>query len=148
MQYKGYAAKIEYDEEAKILHGQVLGIRDVVTFQADKAARIEKAFHDSVDDYLAFCKKRGEDPDKPVSGQFVVRIDQNLHRRLVSIAQAAGKSLNTVVWESLQREAENALAGDGGKSCPPPEAKKKPFRRGLHLKSGRRAAASARALPM
>jgi predicted HicB family RNase H-like nuclease len=62
MQHKGYFGKVECDDEAQILHGEVLGIKDVVTFQADKANEIEKAFRDSVDDYLAFCKQRGEPP--------------------------------------------------------------------------------------
>ena len=60
MQYKGYMGHVEYDDEAKILHGRVLGITDVITFQADTAREIEKAFRDSVDDYLQFCAQRGE----------------------------------------------------------------------------------------
>lgn len=109
MRYKGYIGKVEYDPDARILHGEVVGIRDVVTFQADSTKVIEKAFRDSVDDYLAFCKERGEDPDKPFSGQFVVRLDSELHRRLSNIAQATGKSLNAIVVEYLSREAANAL---------------------------------------
>ena len=109
MRYKGYIGKVEYDPDAKILHGEVVGIRDVVTFQADSAKGIEKAFRDSVDYYLAFCGERGEDPDKPFSGQFVVRLDSELHRQLSNIAQAAGKSLNAIVVEYFSREVANAL---------------------------------------
>src|SRR5438270_6313866 len=104
MQYKGYFGKVDYDDEAQILHGEVLGIKDVITFQADKASKIEKAFHESVDDYLAFCKERGEKPNKPFSGQFVVRLNADLHRQLAAIAEAGGKSLNAVVAEYLARE--------------------------------------------
>jgi len=109
MRYKGYVGKVEYDPDAKILHGEVVGIRDVVTFQAESTKGIEKAFRDSVDDYLAFCRERREDPDKPFSGQFVVRVDSELHRQLSSIAQATGKSLNAIVVEYLSREVANAL---------------------------------------
>ena len=101
MEYKGYIAKVEFDPEAKILHGEVIGIRDVVTFQGDSVAQVENAFHDSVDDYLAFCKERGEAPDKPYSGQFVVRLDPELHRRISMAAQAKGTSLNALVAERL-----------------------------------------------
>jgi predicted HicB family RNase H-like nuclease len=101
MQYKGYFAKIEFDADAKILHGEVVGIRDVVTFQATSTSQIEREFHASIDDYLAFCKKRGEAPDKPYSGQFIVRADPTLHRKAASIAEAQGKSLNTLVVEAL-----------------------------------------------
>jgi predicted HicB family RNase H-like nuclease len=62
MLYKGYMGKVQYDDEAKLVHGEVIGIRDVITFQADSASDIRKAFFDSVDDYLAFCKSRGEEP--------------------------------------------------------------------------------------
>jgi hypothetical protein len=48
--------------------GRVVGIRDVVTFvgQGDRstiAANTERAFRESVVDYLAFCAERGEAPD-------------------------------------------------------------------------------------
>lgn len=65
MKYKGYAGQVEYDDEAKIFHGNVLGIKDVVTFQGTTVDEIEQAFKISVDDYLAFCKERGEAPDRP-----------------------------------------------------------------------------------
>ena len=107
MTYKGYAGKVEFDDDAKILHGEVLGIRDVVTFQAESSSEIELAFHDSVDDYLALCKERGEQPGKPFSGQFLVRVDSQLHRHLTIIAQMSGKSLNTVVAEFLANQAAN-----------------------------------------
>ncbi len=109
MQYKGYLGRVEFDAEARLLHGQVVGIRDVVTFQADSAAKIEKAFCDSVDDYLAFCKERGEEPNRPASGRFVVRVDSELHRSLNNIARASGKSLNSLVSEYLEREAAQAM---------------------------------------
>ena len=58
MKYKGYLGQVTYDEEAKIFHGEVIGLRAVITFQADNAKDIEKEFHASVDDYLAWCKER------------------------------------------------------------------------------------------
>ena len=106
MTYKGYAAKIEFDEDARLLHGEVIGIRDVVTFQADSAAEIESEFHASVDDYLAFCKDRGESPEKPASGKFVVRVRPELHRRLSILAEMEHISLNSLVERTLSAEAE------------------------------------------
>jgi predicted HicB family RNase H-like nuclease len=66
MEYNSYVAKAEFDPDARILHGEVVGIRDVVTFQGRTVDEVEKAFRGSVDDYLAFCKKRGEQPDKQI----------------------------------------------------------------------------------
>lgn len=102
MEYKGYIGRVEFDADANMLHGEVLGIRDVVTFQADSVPELQKAFRESVDDYLAFCKSRGETPDKPLSGKFVVRINPDLHRRLSLAAARTKKSLNAFVAEQLQ----------------------------------------------
>ncbi|BBI17148.1 HicB family protein [Neochlamydia sp. S13] len=73
MKYKGYTSHVVYDDEAKIFHGEVLGIRDVITFQGKTVDELEQAFKDSVQDYLAFCAKRKEEPEKHFSGNF------NLH---------------------------------------------------------------------
>lgn len=102
MEYKGYIGKVEIDDEAGIIHGEVINTRDVITFQGESLRELTKAFHDSVDDYLAFCKERGEEPDKPFSGQFVTRIPVDLHRKVNAAAALAGKSLNAWVAEKLQ----------------------------------------------
>ena len=66
--YKGYIGKVAFDADARLFHGEVVGIRDVVTFQGQSVTELEAAFKASVDDYLAFCRDRGEEPDKPCSG--------------------------------------------------------------------------------
>jgi predicted HicB family RNase H-like nuclease len=105
MTYKGYEAVIEYDEDAELFHGEVLNLRDVITFQGQSVAELKQAFADSIEDYLAFCKERGEEPEKPYSGQFVVRVEPPLHRALVSAAKRAGVSLNKWVAATLERAA-------------------------------------------
>jgi predicted HicB family RNase H-like nuclease len=105
MSYKGYDALVEYDESADIFHGEVLNLRDVITFQGSSIDELKKALADSVDDYLEFCKSRGEEPEKPYSGQFVVRVEPPLHRALASAAHRAGTSLNKWVATTLERAA-------------------------------------------
>ena len=80
MEYKGYIGKVAIDDEAGILYGEVINIRDVITFEGTSVAELQIAFHESVDDYLAFCTERGESPEKPFSGKFVVRLPAELHR--------------------------------------------------------------------
>jgi predicted HicB family RNase H-like nuclease len=101
MEYKGYLGKVEFDDEAGVFHGEVSNTRDVITFQGKSVAELKQAFHDSVDDYLAFCAARGEEPDKPCSGQFVTRISPELHRKVNLAARQSGKSLNAWVSEQL-----------------------------------------------
>jgi predicted HicB family RNase H-like nuclease len=106
MNYKGYAAKVEFDDEAMIFHGEVIGIRDVVTFQGKSIKEIERAFHDSVDDYLDLCKEREEAPDKPFSGRFVVRVSPEIHRKVYVSAKKSGQSINAWLNKNLQKIAE------------------------------------------
>jgi predicted HicB family RNase H-like nuclease len=102
MEYKGFMGKVEFDDEANIFHGEVVNTRDVITFQGESVAELKKAFHESVDDYLAFCKRRGEEPDKPFSGQFVTRISPELHRQVNLAARLSGTSLNAWVADQLK----------------------------------------------
>jgi predicted HicB family RNase H-like nuclease len=103
MHYKGYEAVIEFDEEAEIFHGDVINLRDVITFQGASAQELKQALADSVEDYLAFCAERGEEPEKPYSGQFVVRTEPALHRALSTAARKAGLSLNKWVTRTLEK---------------------------------------------
>ena len=101
IEYKGYFARVEFDDEANIFHGEVINLRDVITFQGESVDKLRKAFTDSVEDYLEFCSERGEDPEKPYSGKFLVRVGPELHKTLVIQARKNGKSLNTWVNDAL-----------------------------------------------
>ncbi len=118
MQYKGYPGKVEFDADAQILRGDVVGIRDVVTFQGSSVNELKKAFRDSVDDYLAFCSQRGEAPDKPHSGQFIVRIDSDLHRKANMLASASGKSLNSLFADAVAKEVAHEWPSKSDKRSP------------------------------
>jgi predicted HicB family RNase H-like nuclease len=108
MKYKNYEARVSFDDEAGIFHGEVIGIRDVITFQGESVAELRKAFAESVDDYLAFCVDRGEEPDKPFSGRFVLRIKPELHKQIYLAAKQEEKSLNTWIEEKLLQESPKA----------------------------------------
>ncbi len=103
MKYKGYLGSVAYDDEAEVFYGSVLGIKDVVTFQGCSVDEIKQAFKDSVNDYLAFCEKRGEKPDKPYSGKFNLRIPPELHAKLDVTAKGNGESLNSFVTKTLEK---------------------------------------------
>jgi predicted HicB family RNase H-like nuclease len=118
--YKGYYGHAEYDHEAELFHGEVLGINDVVTFQGKAVEELRTAFRESVDDYLAFCAERNEQPQKPFSGKFVVRLSPESHRKLAVLAKVRGKSLNAIVSECLDKATRNTDAEDHDR----PRAKK------------------------
>ena len=105
--YKGYRGKIGVDVDNGVLHGTVLGIQDVVTFEGKTVPELVQAFEDSVDEYLVFCTEVGREPEKPPSGRLLVRMPPKLHGRLSAIACANGVSVNHLVVEYLEREASN-----------------------------------------
>ncbi len=67
MEYTGYLSRVTFDDEANIFHGEVTNIRDVITFQGKSVDELRKAFEDSVEDYLAFCAERGEEPSQHIA---------------------------------------------------------------------------------
>jgi predicted HicB family RNase H-like nuclease len=104
MEYKGYTGDVEYDAEARIFHGDVLDTRDVITFEGSSVDEIEQAFHDSVDDYLAWCQKDGVEPEKCYSGRFNVRLSPELHRKTALAARKEKMSLNNFIEKSIEDE--------------------------------------------
>jgi predicted HicB family RNase H-like nuclease len=94
MSYKGYAARVEFDDEDGIFFGRIAGIRDGVSFHADNVADLRSAFHEAVDDYVETCAKIGKPPQKPYSGKMMFRVSPDIHARAALAAQLAGKSLN------------------------------------------------------
>jgi predicted HicB family RNase H-like nuclease len=105
LKYKNYLGHVEFDGDAEIFHGEVINTRDVITFQGHTVKTLMKAFEDSIDDYLDFCEERNEEPEKPFSGRFNVRLDPELHREAYAAAKATGVSLNTWVAKAIKHEA-------------------------------------------
>lgn len=105
MSYKGYSARVEYDDEDGIFTGRIAGIRDGVGFHADSVAELREAFHEAVEDYIETCASIGKEPQKAFSGQMMFRVNPELHRRAAVAAELAGKSLNQWAEEVLNRAA-------------------------------------------
>jgi predicted HicB family RNase H-like nuclease len=107
MEYKGYLAHVEFDSEANIFYGEVINIRDVITFQGKSVDELRQAFTDSVEDYLEFCKERGEEPDRPFSGRFTIRLSPEQHRQVILAAEKAGKNIDSWVAEVLTHAVDD-----------------------------------------
>lgn len=103
MVYKGYSARIDYDDEDGIFVGRIAGIRDGVGFHADSVAELREAFHEAVEDYLETCARIGKEPQKAFSGQMMFRVNPEVHRKAAVAAELAGKSLNQWAEEVLSR---------------------------------------------
>jgi predicted HicB family RNase H-like nuclease len=106
MEYKGYIGHVEFDDDAEIFHGEVINTRDVITFQGKTVEEIKQAFRDSVKDYLEYCAKLDQQPEKPFTGKFMLRIPPDLHRKIFVAAKQSGESINAWIKEQLTHSVE------------------------------------------
>ena len=72
--YKNFIGSIEADSEDKILHGKLLYITDLITYEATTIVGLESEFKKTVKDYLDTCKKLNREPMKPFKGSLNVRV--------------------------------------------------------------------------
>jgi len=100
--YKGYTGTIKASIEDNCLHGQILFIEDIITYEGVTVDDIKASFKEAVDRYLSYCKETGRPANKPYSGTFNVRVGQDIHRKAVEIAYHRGITLNDFVTQSIQ----------------------------------------------
>ncbi len=102
LEYKGYHARIDYDAEDGILVGTVLDLADVIHFEIENAQDALRTFHEVIDDYLAFCARKGREPDKPFAGKIHVRTTPEIHKRAFLEAKRRAMSLNDLMTKALE----------------------------------------------
>lgn len=105
LNYKGYSGSIECSIEDDCLHGKVLFIEDIVTYEGDTPSALKTAFEGAIDRYLAYCEKTGNPANKAYSGGFNVRVSPELHRQIAMAASRDGVTLN----ESIKRAIEKYI---------------------------------------
>jgi len=103
LNYKGYTGSVNFDADDKLFHGRILGTTDVIGFEGTSVKKLEKDFHDAVDDYLETCRQIGKEPEKPFSGRLVLRLNSEDHRAMALAAKNAGKSLNSWIVEKCTK---------------------------------------------
>ena len=101
LKYKGYTGYVVYDDDARIFHGEVVGLRAVITFQGTTVEEIEQAFKDSIDDYLDWCKVRAKEPEKSHSGKFNLRMPPDVYVKVAAHAAQEGLSMNSYILKRL-----------------------------------------------
>lgn len=103
MHRAGYTARIEYDDDDGLFVGRVLGLRALVDFHGETVAELRQAMQLAVDEYIASCKKRGVNPEKPATGNFALRMPPEVHGAAAVVAEASGQSLNQLISEAVAR---------------------------------------------
>jgi predicted HicB family RNase H-like nuclease len=101
--HKGYNGSIETSVEDNVLHGKVLCINDLVTYEAETLQGLKDEFIIAVEDYLVTCKHAQKSPDKPFNGVFNVRTNSELHKKAHLRAMKDDVTLNSVVVAALDQ---------------------------------------------
>lgn len=101
LKYKEYEGTAEVDVTRGVCRGKVLFIDDLVTYEADSAAKLKEEFELAVNDYLETCSLVGKEPQRPFRGLFNVRVTPAIHRAATLRAVADGVSLNDVIVRAL-----------------------------------------------
>ena len=111
MQYKDYTGDVQFDADDMLFHGRVMGMKKaIIAYEGKTADELVKDFQAGVDDYLEMCAEDGMIPEKPFKGVFNLRLDPDLHKRLVMNALDSGKTLNAFVKEVLQKAVSETHA--------------------------------------
>jgi predicted HicB family RNase H-like nuclease len=101
MTYKGYEAVVEFDEAVGLFTGEVINTRDVITFQGKSVNELKGAFRNSVKEYLDLCRERNEEPEKPFSGNLLLRMPPELHRQITLEARRKSTSVNRYIIDVI-----------------------------------------------
>lgn len=103
MSYKGYPARVQYSEDDGCFVGHIVGINDIVGFHGDAVVELRQAFEEAVDDYLETCERLGRAPQKPYSGNLMLRIPPDVHAAVAAAAEVSGKSINQWATEMFEK---------------------------------------------
>lgn len=106
MTYKNYVGSVAYSEIDHVFYGKIEGINGLVNFEGESVKELTDAFHEAVDDYLAYCKDEGIEPEKQYSGSLNIRLSPVIHRRIAMIAKQAGMSINAYIKKALEEKVE------------------------------------------
>jgi predicted HicB family RNase H-like nuclease len=101
LRYKGFLGSIEISVSDNCIHGKLLFIDDLVTYEAESPSQLKVEFEAAVEDYLETCKELKRSPIKPFSGTFNVRIGPELHQNLAQYAITRESSINDVVRKAV-----------------------------------------------
>ena len=110
MSYKGYLGSVNYSDKDQVFYGKIEGINGLVNFEGESVKELTAAFHEAVDDYLAYCADEGIEPDKSYTGVLNVRLTPAIHRQIAMLALQSGLSINAFIKDTLEEKVEEEMA--------------------------------------
>ena len=109
MTYKGYIGSVAFSEKDNVFFGKIEGINGLVNFEGESVRELTEAFHEAVDDYLAYCEDEGIEPDKSYTGVLNVRLTPAIHRQIAMLALQAGISINAYIKDALEEKVKESV---------------------------------------
>ncbi len=104
MRYRGYIARIDFDEADGVFAGSVLGLSEAISFYGASVDELRGDFMFAIDHYLMVCQEAGIDPEKPAAGKILVRLAPEVHAAVLIEARSSGVSLNEWMNDAVLRK--------------------------------------------
>ena len=109
MTYCGWTGTVEFSEEDGVLHGKLLGTKDMISYEGETVADLIRDFHETVDEYLDFCMRNNKPLQPRDEADLTVKLE--IYRQVVETARQSGLPLEDFVEESLRLGMARRKAG-------------------------------------
>ncbi len=109
LQYKNYYGTVKYSDADNVLYGEVLGINSLISYEGTSIDELKADFEDAVDDYLELCSEKGITPEKQYKGSLNVRLDPDIHRKAMILAQSNHISLNQFIESAIRDKLQSNI---------------------------------------
>lgn len=107
--YNGYIGTVNFSEKDGCFFGKIEGIDGLVNFEGESVSELVEAFHEAVEDYVAYCEMEGIEARKSYSGSLNIRISPETHSRIATLAKQAGISINAFIKDAIERKVASVL---------------------------------------
>ena len=103
LKYKDFLGSVNFSEKDGVFFGKIEGIDGLVNFEGESVKELTEAFHEAVDDYLAYCEEEGIEAHKSYTGVLNIRISPETHSRIAVLAKQVGVSINSFIKSTLDQ---------------------------------------------
>ena len=109
LKYNGYLGSVNFSEKDGVFFGKIEGIDGLVNFEGESVKELTDAFHEAVDDYVAYCETEGIESHKSYSGSLNIRISPETHSYVATLAKQMGVSINAFIKSTLEQKVAAML---------------------------------------
>lgn len=103
MTYKGFIGSVSFSDKDNLFFGKIEGINGVVNFEDESVSELKRAFHEAVNDYLAYCESESIQAHKSYSGMLNVLISPKTYSCIAMFASKVGISVNAFMKQALDK---------------------------------------------